>query len=80
MGPNKEATVSDEWKPPFCVLETGAENLECPNCHHVGSVMVRQQETYRDGESVDAYCSECHDDLYVQSLVEVTFAFPERAI
>lgn len=62
------------WRTPFCA---NASNLDCPKCRSVKTVMVREKETYFSGDSLEAYCADCHATLEVQVEVEVTFYDPE---
>jgi hypothetical protein len=65
-----------KWEPPFC--SNDAPGLKCPKCGEQ-CVEVREHDTYMDANEVEAYCSECHADLYVTSHVEITFSDPEIA-
>lgn len=62
------------WTPPFCANETV---LACPACKEPGAVRVREKETCFDGESVEAYCCDCHVDLEVIVSVTIEFSNPE---
>ena len=65
--------TSDPWTPSFCANETAG--IECPSCK--GRVFVRDQERYCDGDSVEAYCGDCHAALSVTASVEIEFIDPE---
>ena len=60
-----------EWHPPFCANNENV--LKCPHCGEE-SVNVREHDTYRDCDAVEAYCSECHALLEVDVAVEITFS------
>ena len=65
-----------EWDPPF--ISSHKPDLKCPSCGEQ-AVEVREREFYRDGDCTEAYCSECHANLEVQTSVEITFSEPEVA-
>lgn len=67
--------MSDAWSPPFVGNECC--HLECPKCQ--GSVCVRDEERYVDGDTVEAYCAACHADLEVTACVDITFSDVEIA-
>jgi hypothetical protein len=66
-----EHRPGEAWTPPFCAR---AVELECPNCDDGGAVRVREHKAYSDGGTYDAYCADCHAELEVTAIVEITFA------
>jgi hypothetical protein len=61
------------WSPPFCVRDE-PNRLKCPKCG--GKVRIREEEFYRDGDEVEAYCGKCHAALTVRASVDISFLGP----
>jgi hypothetical protein len=60
---------------PYCTNTD--DDLVCPGCGETGTVEVRAEEYYRDGDTVEAYCSSCDRDLEVMASVEIVFSGAE---
>jgi hypothetical protein len=68
--------MNDEWVPPFCAHEV--ENVPCPKCGEE-FVRVREKAFYYDGDTVEAFCAECHAEFEVTASVDVSFSDPEMS-
>jgi Zn finger protein HypA/HybF involved in hydrogenase expression len=71
-------TNEKKWTPPFCARDANGDQLTCPRCKG-GNVHVRDQERYCDGDSVEAYCGDCHAMLEVWADVDISFFDAELA-
>jgi hypothetical protein len=68
---SEQRTETTDWMPPFVAKDDA--DIDCPVCKAQWSVRVREKATYFDGDTVEAYCAECHAELEVHASVEITF-------